>query len=72
MKECIDLTFHAQVIVKDIAVKVVELKGILFEGGALERHCNIGFYQSSASKSDKVLKTLHKEYNVFIVQVFFH
>lgn len=43
MGEDIDLTFHTQVVVKGIAVKVAELRGILLQSGASKGYGNIGF-----------------------------
>lgn len=72
MGECVDLAFYARVIVEGIVVKVPELRGVPFKGGILEGCCNIGFHQSNVSESDEVLKTLHKEYNVFIIHILPH
>lgn len=70
MEEGINLAFHAQVVIKRVAVKVSELRDVSLEGGASERCDNVGFDKSSASKSHKALKTLHEDDHVPVIHVF--
>lgn len=69
MEECINLVFHAWVVIKCVAIEVAELKGIPLQGGALKRCGNVGLDKGSASKDDEALKTLYKEHNIPIIHV---
>lgn len=72
MKESINPVFHAKVVIECITVKVAKFRDIPLYGRALKGYNNIGFHKNSASENDKVLKTLYKEQNIPIIDVFLY
>lgn len=70
MGESINPAFYTRVVIERVAVKVAELRGILFEGRVLKGCGNVGLDQDSASEGHEALKTLHKEDDVPVVHVF--
>lgn len=51
----IDSALHSRVIVKGVAVKVTEFRGIPLQGGASKRCGDIGFYKGSSLEDDQAL-----------------
>lgn len=70
MRECMNPALYPWIVIEHISTKVAKFRGVPLQGGALERFANIGFDKGSASESYKALKTLHKEQNVLIIDVF--
>lgn len=56
--------------IERIAVKIVELRGVSLEYGALKRCGIVDFYKNSPFKLDQALEMLNEEHYVFIINVF--
>lgn len=69
MGKCMNSVLHIWVVIKRVAVEVVEFRDRLFEGGVSEKCNNVGFDQGRISESDKAPKTLYKEHDIHIVYV---
>lgn len=72
IRECVNLALHARVVDKDIAVKIVKLKGVLFQSGALKECGNISFDKDRFLEGYQSLETLDKKHYISIINVFAH
>lgn len=70
MGKDVDPAFYARVVVEDITVEITEFRSVPFQSGTSEWRRDIDFYEGDAPKRDETLKSLYKEYNIPIVDIF--
>lgn len=70
LEKNVNLAFYIQIIIEGIGFEIVKLKATSLQSGVLKRYNNIGFYKGSFLQNDQVLKTLDKQYQILIINIF--
>lgn len=72
MREYVDLAPYPRVIVKSIAVKVAEFRGVQLQDGALKWRGNIGFDKDRLFEDYQALEMLDKKHHIPVIDIFAH